>query len=69
MIDIADNLSRQPFQGFTQSHSQTLGAIFLIIDPTEHELEKLKYVRRLCQSLGIKLWYINEELEKAHKKK
>jgi hypothetical protein len=69
MIDIADNLPRQPLQGFTQSQGQTLGAIFLITDPTEHELEKLKYVRRLCQSLGIKVWYINEELEKAHKKK
>jgi hypothetical protein len=24
---------------------------------------------QLCQSLVIKLWYINEELEKEHKKK
>jgi hypothetical protein len=45
------------------------GLAVFITDPTEHELEKLKYVRRLCQSLGIKVWYINEELEKAHKKK
>jgi hypothetical protein len=45
------------------------GLAIFIIDPTEHDLEKLKYVRRLCQTLGIKVWYINEELEKAHKKK
>ena len=43
-------------------------AIF-IIDPTEYDLEKLKYVRRLCQALGIKVWYINEELETARKKR
>jgi hypothetical protein len=45
------------------------GLAVFITDPTEHELEKLKYVRKLCQSLGIKVWYINEELEKAHKKR
>ncbi|MGO9137534.1 MAG: hypothetical protein ACLP9S_17175 [Syntrophales bacterium] len=43
-------------------------AVF-ITDPTEHELEKLKYVRKRCRSLGIRVWYINEELEKAHKRK
>jgi hypothetical protein len=31
------------------------GLAVFITDPTEHELEKLKYVRRLCQSLGIKV--------------
>ena len=45
------------------------GLAIYITDPTEYDLEKLKYVRRLCQTLGIKVWYINEELEKAHKKK
>jgi len=45
------------------------GLAIFITDPTAHELEKLEYVRRLCKSLGIKVWYINEELEKAEKKK
>ena len=45
------------------------GLAVFITDPTEHDLEKLKYVRKLCQSLGIKIWYINEELEKTRKKK
>ena len=45
------------------------GLAIFIIDPTEHDLEKLKYVRRLCKELGIKVWYINEELEKARKKR
>jgi len=45
------------------------GLAIYITDPTEYDLEKLRYVRRLCQTLGIKVWYINEELEKAHKKK
>ena len=45
------------------------GLAIYITDPTEYDLEKLKYVKRLCQTLGIKVWYINEELEKAHKKK
>jgi len=45
------------------------GLAVFITDPNTHELEKLEYVRRLCKSLGIKVWYINEELEKADRKK
>jgi hypothetical protein len=45
------------------------GLAIFIMDPTDRDIEKLKYVRRLCQSLGIKVWYINEELEKAQRKK
>ena len=43
------------------------GLAIYINDPTEHDLAKLKYVRNLCKLLGITVWYINEELEKARK--
>ena len=45
------------------------GLAIYITDPTAHDLEKLKYVRKLCKELGIKVWYINEELEKRLKNK
>jgi len=38
-----------------------------INDPTEHDLAKLKYVKSLCKLLRIKVWYINEELERIRK--
>jgi hypothetical protein len=43
-------------------------AIF-INDPTRYDLEKLRYVHRLCNTLGIRVRYINEELEHMQKKK
>jgi hypothetical protein len=38
---------------------------FFISDPKPGDDEKLKYVTRLCNSHRIKVWFINEELEKA----
>lgn len=45
------------------------GLAIFINNPTEQDLDKLKYVRKLCKELGIKMWFINEELEKKQKKK
>jgi hypothetical protein len=42
-------------------------AIF-IVDHRPGDKEKLKYVMRLCHYYKIKVWFINEELEKARKK-
>lgn len=42
-------------------------AIF-IIDDKQGDREKLKYVMWLCNYYKIKVWFINEELEKARKK-
>lgn len=39
-------------------------AIF-IIDPGKKDLKKLDYVSDLCREYGIKVWYINKELEKS----
>jgi hypothetical protein len=38
-----------------------------IVDPKHDDEDKLKYVTRLCNYYGIKVWFINEELEKAGK--
>ena len=42
-------------------------AIF-IADHKYGDKEKLKYVTRLCDYYKIKVWFINEELEKAGRK-
>lgn len=42
-------------------------AIF-IVDHKQGDKEKLKYVTRLCNYYKIKVWFINEELEKAKNK-
>lgn len=42
-------------------------AIF-IIDHKQGDKEKLKYVMRLCNYYKIKVWFINDELEKAGSK-
>ena len=42
-------------------------AIF-IADHKYGDKEKLKYVTRLCDYYKIKVWFINEELEKEKKK-
>jgi hypothetical protein len=42
-------------------------AIF-IVDHKPADKEKLKYVIWLCNTYKIKVWFINEELEKAGKK-
>ena len=42
-------------------------AIF-IVDHQPGDKEKLKYVIWLCNYYKIKVWFINEELEKARKK-
>jgi hypothetical protein len=41
-------------------------AIF-IVDQKHDDEDKLKYVTRLCNYYGIKVWFINEELEKEYK--
>jgi spore coat polysaccharide biosynthesis predicted glycosyltransferase SpsG len=41
-------------------------AIF-IVDHKQGDKEKLKYVTALCNYYKIKVWFINEELEKAGK--
>ncbi len=40
---------------------------FFIIDPKPGDEAKLKYVTWLCNYYKIKVWFINEELEKAKK--
>jgi hypothetical protein len=42
-------------------------AIFLM-EPKQSDQEKLKYLIRLCNYYKIKVWFINEELEKAGRK-
>ena len=42
-------------------------AIF-IVDREPGDKEKLKYVKWLCDYYKIKVWFINEELERAKKK-
>jgi hypothetical protein len=42
-------------------------AVF-IVDHRPGDKEKLKYVMRLCHYYKIKVWFINEELEKAKKR-
>ena len=42
-------------------------AIF-IMEPKQSDKEKLKYLIRLCNHYKIKVWFINEELEKAGRK-
>jgi hypothetical protein len=42
-------------------------AIF-IADQKHGDEEKLKYVIRLCDYYKIRVWFINEELEKASRK-
>ena len=39
-----------------------------IVDHQPGDKEKLKYVTLLCNYYKIKVWFINEELEKARKK-
>ena len=40
---------------------------FFIPDQKHGDLEKLKYVTWLCNYYKIKVWFINEELERARK--
>ena len=40
---------------------------FFIADQKPGDLEKLKYVTWLCNTYKIKVWFINDELEKARK--
>jgi hypothetical protein len=40
---------------------------FFIADRKRGDEEKLKYVTWLCNTYKIKVWFINEELEKARK--
>jgi hypothetical protein len=40
------------------------GLAIFIVDPCPEDLRKLRYIRNLCELYGIKMWYINEELEK-----
>lgn len=42
-------------------------AVF-IVDHRPGDKEKLKYVMRLCNYYNIRVWFINEELEKAKKR-
>lgn len=39
-----------------------------ILDHEPGDKQKLKYVIRLCNYYDIKVWFINEELEKANRK-
>ena len=41
---------------------------FFIVDHQSGDKEKLKYVTLLCNYYKIKVWFINEELEKAGRK-
>lgn len=43
------------------------GIAIYILHHKESDKEKLKYVTRLCNYYGIKVWFINEILEKAAK--
>lgn len=40
---------------------------FFIIDRQPGDKDKLQYVTRLCRHYKIKVWFINEELEKARR--
>jgi len=40
------------------------GIAIFIIEPKQSDKEKLKYLIRLCNYYKIKVWFINEELEK-----
>ena len=44
------------------------GIAFFIVEPKQSDHEKLKYLIRLCNYYKIKVWFINEELEKAGRK-
>jgi len=44
------------------------GIAIFIMDPKKGDHEKLKYLIRLCNYYKIKVWFINEELEKEKKK-
>jgi hypothetical protein len=44
------------------------GIAIFIMQPKQSDKEKLKYVIRLCNYYKIKVWFINEELEKEKKK-
>jgi hypothetical protein len=44
------------------------GIAIFIMEPKRSDKEKLKYVIRLCNYYKIKVWFINEELEKEKKK-
>jgi hypothetical protein len=44
------------------------GIAFFIVEPKQSDHEKLKYLIRLCNYYKIKVWFINEELEKEKKK-
>lgn len=45
------------------------GLAIFIVDPHPEDLRKLRYIRNLCELYGIKMWYINEELEKGTKRR
>ena len=38
------------------------------MEPKQSDKEKLKYLIHLCNYYKIKVWFINEELEKAGRK-
>jgi hypothetical protein len=44
------------------------GIAIFIMEPKQGDKEKLKYLIRLCNYYKIKVWFINEELEKEKKK-
>ena len=44
------------------------GIAIFIMEPKLSDKEKLKYLIRLCNYYKIKVWFINEELEKEKKK-
>jgi hypothetical protein len=44
------------------------GIAIFIMDPKQSDKAKLKYLIRLCNYYRIKVWFINEELEKEKKK-
>ena len=44
------------------------GLAIFIVDPCSKDLKKLRYIRNLCELYGIRVWYINEELEKDTKR-
>jgi hypothetical protein len=44
------------------------GIAIFIMEPKQSDQEKLKYLIRLCNYYKIKVWFINEELDKEKKK-
>jgi hypothetical protein len=44
------------------------GIAIFIMEPKQSDQEKLKYLIRLCNYYKIKVWFINDELEKEKKK-